>query len=495
MDWWHVALDIRPPSASSSSTGATKSSSSQSSGTDLFARDLAAAAMKSQTSAAAKAPASTSKHSSTASKPSSTSKPASSGKPKSTAHSDDSSGKSSSSTKAANSHAVAKAKGSSVANAAAEGQSSRDGSAPEDAATAATSADGSSSTNGASKGRVPARAATKTGTSQSAGAKAVGDAIDDPTADPSNQSGMSLLQLLAQSLQGDDSAAPATDSTTSAATDEPAADGTDATSNDPNAMALAMFNQALAAALGLPAAAQQTPISNATPAAAGDATGTITSSSGSSSVQDLMSLLAQNVAADAKGKSDAAAPQFDVDPTKGAASDTSTADTAAAGPNSLAHLGVASHFATQHTQNDTNGSDLESPVGSAAWNDELGTQLTWMTQKGLETGSLRVSPEHLGPVEVQISVQNGDASVWFGATHPDTRAALEQALPQLREMFASQGMTLTDSGVSREPPRNQTRSQAPQSISAVSAVSAVGSSDVSTAAAVRMSLGLVDTYA
>ena len=343
---------------------------------------------------------------------------------------------------------------------------------------------------------MPARAATKTATSQSAAAKAAGDAIGDPNADTSNQSGMSLLQLLAQSLQGDDSAAPATDSTTSAATDKPAADGTDTASNDPNAAALAMFTQAFAAALGLSTASQQAPISNSASAAAGDATEGITdatqSSNGSSSLQELMSLLAQNVAADAKGKSDAAAPQFAVDPTKGAASDTSTADTAATGPNFLAHLGVASHFSTQHTQNDANASDLKSPVGSAAWNDELGTQLTWMTQKGLETGSLRVSPEHLGPVEVQISVQNGDASVWFGATHPDTRAALEQALPQLREMFASQGMTLTDSGVSREPPRNQTRSQAPQSISAVSAV---GSSDVSTTAAVRMSLGLVDTYA
>ncbi len=118
--------------------------------------------------------------------------------------------------------------------------------------------------------------------------------------------------------------------------------------------------------------------------------------------------------------------------------------------------------------------------------------LTWMTQNGLQTGSLRVSPEHLGPVEVQISVQNGDASVWFGATHPDTRAALEQALPRLREMFAGQGMTLTDSGVSRESPRNQARPQAPQSIAAVSAV---GSTDVGSAAAVRMNLGLVDTYA
>jgi len=174
-----------------------------------------------------------------------------------------------------------------------------------------------------------------------------------------------------------------------------------------------------------------------------------------------------------------------------AASGTAATDGANALTASLAHLGAASHFSAQHTQTATNTGELKSPVGSPAWTDELGGQLTWMTQRGLESGSLRVSPEHLGPVEVQISVQNGDASVWFGASHPDTRAALEQALPRLREMFANQGLTLTDSGVSRESPR-QTRSPPPQS---VSAVSAVGTSDVSVSAAVRLSLGLVDTYA
>ena len=307
---------------------------------------------------------------------------------------------------------------------------------------------------------------------------------------------MSLLQLLAQSLQADDdSATPATDSTGTAATDKSAGGGTDTTSNDPNAAALAMFTQALAAALGASTAMQQGIISNTAAGAAGGGTAGVTDaiqSSNGGSMQELVSLIAQTVVADAKGKSDAAAPQLNVDPTKGTAGDTSTANTAAAGPDSIAHLGVTSHFSLQHTGSDTSVSELKSPVGSAAWNDELGGHLTWMTLNGLESGSLRVSPENLGPVEVKISVQNGDASVWFGASHPDTRAALEQALPRLREMFASQGMTLTDSGVSRESPRNQTRSQAPQSISAVSAI---GSADVSTSAAVRMSLGLVDTYA
>jgi flagellar hook-length control protein FliK len=120
-----------------------------------------------------------------------------------------------------------------------------------------------------------------------------------------------------------------------------------------------------------------------------------------------------------------------------------------------------------------------------------------MTQKGLQTGSLRVSPEHLGPVEVNISVQNADASVWFAANHPDTRAALEQALPHLREMFASQGMNLADSGVSRQNlsqqgSRNQSRSGASQ---AAAGISAVGSSDAGSASAARINLGLVDLYA
>ena len=389
------------------------------------------------------------------------------------------------------------AAGSSADQAAADARSARDGSSAEHAA-AANSASGGSATNGVSKSRAGARATLKSG-AQAAGAKSAGNAIDNPGADASNQSGMSLLQLLAQSLKSDDSATPEAHASATSATDKPADGSTATTNSDPNAMALAMFTQALAAALGASAAPQQGAPNTAT-ATAGNGIGDLadaTLAPKGALMQDLASLLAQTITADAKGKSDAAAAQLGVDPTKGAASDASTPDTATAGPASsadlaFAHLGFASHLSTQQTQSNTSVSDLKSPVGSAAWHDELGSQLTWMTQNGLESGSLRVTPEHLGPVEVQISVQNGAASVWFGASHPDTRAALEQALPQLRAMFASQGMSLTDSGVSRESPRNQGKSQAQQS---VSAVSAVGSADVSTAAAVRMSLGLVDTYA
>jgi flagellar hook-length control protein FliK len=482
-----VALNIRSSSASSSSTSTSPLSGTKSSATDLFAQGMAAAAKIAQQSSAAKTPQP--KHTPSAPKPAA--KPVSSAKPKPAAHhSDDSQSKS---TAAKSSRADSKPKAAQSTQTAADAPS--DGSHPDDGAVAAEANADTNTANGA-KGRGSAtRAPAKTNAAQSAATKA-SDAADDPTsADSTNQSGLSLIQLLARSLESEDTDVQSTDASAPAATDETAADGK--TSDDPNAIALAMFSQALAAALAM----QQTPTGNAATANTGDATGSIGSATqspgGPESVQNLMTALAHGVAAGAQSKSDDGAAQFNVDPTKTDVTNAGTADSTAAAPSALAHLGVASHFAAQHLRNDTNTADLKSPVGTSAWEEEIGAHLTWMTQKGLETGSLRVSPEHLGPLEVNISVQNGDASVWFAANHPDTRAALEQALPRLREMFANQGMNLADSGVSRQNlshqgSRNQSRPEASQ---AVSGVSAVGSTDAGSTSASRINLGLVDLYA
>jgi flagellar hook-length control protein FliK len=107
---------------------------------------------------------------------------------------------------------------------------------------------------------------------------------------------------------------------------------------------------------------------------------------------------------------------------------------------------------------------------------------------------LQLTPEHLGPVEVRISMQDGSASVSFNAAHADTRAALEQALPRLREMFSTQGLTLTDASVSQQSPRGQPQRQAVSAIGAIGGVSGDDSTS-SVATVTRAQLGLVDTYA
>lgn len=138
---------------------------------------------------------------------------------------------------------------------------------------------------------------------------------------------------------------------------------------------------------------------------------------------------------------------------------------------------------------------LSSPVGSSAWTDELGTKVTWMAHQGIESASLQLSPEHLGPLQVSISVHNGQASVWFGAAQPDTRTALQQSLPQLRQLFANQGLTLADAGVSRESPRGQGRPTPTRGAAAVSAVAATSLESSPARGPIAGGLGLVDTYA
>lgn len=130
------------------------------------------------------------------------------------------------------------------------------------------------------------------------------------------------------------------------------------------------------------------------------------------------------------------------------------------------------------------------PVGNPAWADEIGARVVMMSESGNHTASLKLSPEHLGPLEINITVRDDKASVWFGAAHADTRAAIETALPRLREMFAAQGLSLADAGVFREPPREQPVVKN----GTTSAGQGEGTEEVMTVSA-RARLGLVDAYA
>ena len=126
--------------------------------------------------------------------------------------------------------------------------------------------------------------------------------------------------------------------------------------------------------------------------------------------------------------------------------------------------------------------------GMPGWSDELAGRIAWIARENLQTASIRLSPEHLGHLDVQISVRDGDAVVSFGASHAETRAALEQALPKLREMLASQGLSLAEANVSDQALR-QDRS-APQRRATVADDEAVVREG-----SLRLPVGLVDTYA
>ncbi len=93
---------------------------------------------------------------------------------------------------------------------------------------------------------------------------------------------------------------------------------------------------------------------------------------------------------------------------------------------------------------------IETPVRDASWGDRIGERVVLMANNQLKTAEIRLTPAELGPVRVQVNVEDGAANITFQAQHAVTREAIEQALPRLREMFAESGLSLGQTNVGEQ---------------------------------------------
>lgn len=79
--------------------------------------------------------------------------------------------------------------------------------------------------------------------------------------------------------------------------------------------------------------------------------------------------------------------------------------------------------------------------------EDLGARLQWMAAQQGGEATLRIAPEGLGPVEIRLKLDGERVDLGFSASQAETRQALEQSLPKLREMLAQQGLQLGDANV------------------------------------------------
>jgi flagellar hook-length control protein FliK len=87
------------------------------------------------------------------------------------------------------------------------------------------------------------------------------------------------------------------------------------------------------------------------------------------------------------------------------------------------------------------------PMPSPKFAEDLGARLQWMAAQQGGDATLRIAPEGLGPVEIRLKLDGERVDLGFSATQQDTRQALQDALPKLREMLAQQGLQLGDANV------------------------------------------------
>ncbi|HEY4074619.1 MAG TPA: flagellar hook-length control protein FliK [Herbaspirillum sp.] len=98
------------------------------------------------------------------------------------------------------------------------------------------------------------------------------------------------------------------------------------------------------------------------------------------------------------------------------------------------------------------GDKLAPQVGTTDWDSALGQKMVWMSSNGQQSATLTLNPRDLGPMQVTINVNKTQADATFIAANPEVKAALEAAMPKLREMMDQAGIQLGQANVSTGMP-------------------------------------------
>ncbi len=101
-------------------------------------------------------------------------------------------------------------------------------------------------------------------------------------------------------------------------------------------------------------------------------------------------------------------------------------------------------------------------VGTAAWNKSLGQHIAWMAAGNHQTAELHLHPADLGPLQVVLSVENNQADLSFVSREPAVREAIEAAMPELKAMLAESGISLGQTHVGAESPKDQPQFDTPR---------------------------------
>ena len=90
--------------------------------------------------------------------------------------------------------------------------------------------------------------------------------------------------------------------------------------------------------------------------------------------------------------------------------------------------------------------DIGVPVKSAEWNRAFAERAVWMVNNQ-QSAHLRLTPASLGQIDVQIKINDEEASIVFNTQNGVVKETVESAIPRLREMLESQGLNLVDVNV------------------------------------------------
>ncbi|MDR1276751.1 MAG: flagellar hook-length control protein FliK [Candidatus Accumulibacter sp.] len=141
--------------------------------------------------------------------------------------------------------------------------------------------------------------------------------------------------------------------------------------------------------------------------------------------------------------------------------------------------------------------EVRTPVGNSAWADDFNQKIVWLAKNDAQSAQITLNPPQLGPIEVSLNLDKGNATAFFVSANSEVRESIETAIPRLREMLAGAGIELGQAHVGAESFRQPTRENAPDLSRWMGdeAILAESPTARTRGVALRSGNGLVDTFA
>ncbi|MCA3029555.1 MAG: flagellar hook-length control protein FliK [Rhodocyclaceae bacterium] len=97
---------------------------------------------------------------------------------------------------------------------------------------------------------------------------------------------------------------------------------------------------------------------------------------------------------------------------------------------------------------------ISTHLSSLQWPTVFSSSIVRLATEQITQANLTVTPDHLGTISITIALEGSKVSLGFNAENSEVRHAVNASLPVLQDMLEKSGLSLGQSSVGREAPRD-----------------------------------------
>lgn len=128
----------------------------------------------------------------------------------------------------------------------------------------------------------------------------------------------------------------------------------------------------------------------------------------------------------------------------------------------IASKAVEGAVATSNSRPVAQEFSLHTPVHQDEWGDEFNQRILWLGQQKIDKALLQLHPKDLGPVQVQIHMQDNQAHLQIQVNDALVQQRIQDSLPELKALLEMQGLGLGQASIDSQSRGQQGGERAPQ---------------------------------